>query len=123
MSIDQTLSKLRLALRGMNYSPCSSEKELEDQVVTRLAKLGVEFQRQVIASADDRFDILIEGSIVIEIKVSGSASELLRQVARYARHQCVSDIIVVTTRASHKKLIAASPIHGKMIEVLLVGWI
>lgn len=116
------LSNLRLALSGMNYAPCKSEKELEDQVVTRLDKLGVPFQRQVIMSKEDRFDLLVSDGIVIEIKVGGSAGELLRQVERYAQYESVTHIIVVTTRAAHRKILSAGPLHGKSVEVLHVGW-
>lgn len=121
--IHMEIAKIRMALSGMNYAPCSSERELEDQVVTRLSKLGVDYERQVIASNDDRFDILIGGAIVIEIKVGGSAGELLRQVERYAQFEFVTQIIVITTRAAHRKLLSAGPLHGKAVEVLHVGWI
>jgi hypothetical protein len=106
----------------MNYAPCKSERELEDQIVTRLTKLGVSFDRQVIASKDDRFDLLVSGGIVLEIKVGGSASELLRQVERYAQFDYVTHIFVITTRAAHRKILSAGPLHGKSVEVLHVGW-
>lgn len=59
---------------------------------------------------------------MLEIKAGGSAGELLRQVERYAQYESVNHIIVVTTRAAHRKLLSAGPLHGKPVEVIHVGW-
>lgn len=106
----------------MNYPPCRSEAELENEVVKRLEAAGINYERQYRASDADRFDILIAGAIVLELKVDGGAGALLRQVERYAQYEYVTSIIVVTTRASHRQLATIGTIHGKQVGVVHVGW-
>lgn len=44
---------------------------------------------------------MVDGDIVIETKIGGSAAELMRQVSRYAQSAGVAGILVVTSRANH----------------------
>ena len=52
----------------------------------------------------DRSDFAIptdDGLLVVEVKVKGAASEVEAQLARYAWHDRVCGVVLVTTRAVH----------------------
>lgn len=52
----------------------------------------------------DRPDFVIpcdDGLVVVEVKVKGAASEVEAQLARYAWHDRVCGVVLVTTRAVH----------------------
>jgi hypothetical protein len=51
------------------------------------------------------------------VKIDGATNELLRQVSRYAEHEDVSAILVVSTRRRHSDL--PESLCGKPILFLL----
>lgn len=74
-----------------------SERDLQDGVEGVLGAGGLEFEREVRLNARDRIDFMV-GSIGLEVKIAGSATNLLRQLARYAEHERVDSLVVVTSR-------------------------
>jgi hypothetical protein len=109
-------------LVGFNYETIASESDLQRQVEDRLRSANIEFRSQVQldAKGHDRIDVLC-GSTGIELKIKGSASGVLAQLERYAISSLVSEIILVTTRASHLKIRDVESVHGKRIYVVYVG--
>lgn len=79
----------------------SSEAELQDAIESVLERERFVFDREVRLSPRDRIDFMVEGGIGIEVKVAGSLAALTRQLHRYAQHEAVKGIIVVTTTARH----------------------
>lgn len=120
--LNELIDRVAKAIAGFNYKPCKREAEFEQQIAARLTKAGISFTTQVTVSPTERFDILIEGGIVLELKIKGSSGDMLRQVERYAQFEQAKVILVVTTRASHRSLANVDTIHGKKIGVLYVGW-
>jgi len=76
----------------------SNEVGLHEGIDYVLRQSMVEFEREVVATAQDRFDFLVDDSIVIEAKVKGSLSPALRQCARYAALPQVQAVVLVATR-------------------------
>ena len=66
----------------------------------------------------DRPDFLL-GDVAIEVKVKGTNVEVLRQLHRYAAHEEVLAILLVTTRAAHRTIPREA--CGKPILVQWVG--
>lgn len=65
----------------------------------------------------DRPDFMI-GGLVLELKRDGNAAALERQLARYASHDEVTALLVVTNRARHQSV--SREIGGKPVRV---AWI
>ncbi len=118
---EETIDKLFEILGGMNYRSFSNESELQEQVEDRLRASGIKFRSQVPATKRDRFDILLPGGIVLELKTNGSASALLSQLERYAQHEDVTAIVVVTSRSSHRQIEVVHEVYGKPVRVIHVG--
>ena len=80
---------------------------------------GISFEREVEITAKDRLDFLVDG-IALEVKIKGSLPDLIRKIARYARHESIREILVVGTPRWIPQVPAA--IEGKPVYgVRLVG--
>jgi hypothetical protein len=91
-----------------------SETQLQMGISSALTMGHVDHQREVRLDAQSRLDFLCDDGLAIEVKVSGSFSRsmLLRQIYRYAEHDRVQSILVVTN-----KFIAEMPatMNGKPV--------
>lgn len=91
----------------------SEEKDLQEGIEKALAGAGIPFEREVHLDAGDIVDFMV-GGVAVEVKIDGSLSALTRQVARYARHERVAEILVVSSRNRLVNLpasIGAKPLH------------
>lgn len=79
----------------------ANEDELQCGISQALSASSFRAEREVRIDIG-RLDFLVDGGIVIETKIDGSAAQLMRQVARYAQSDAVTGILVVTDRASHR---------------------
>lgn len=77
-----------------------------------------EIKREVRLSGRDRIDFLI-GALGIEVKVDGTPASVWRQLARYATHEQVGELLLVTTRVRH---VAGGPVElgGKPVHYAVV---
>jgi predicted AAA+ superfamily ATPase len=93
MSADQLMN----ALSSRRFS-LENEKELQRQIFEALDPI-VSIERE--ARLDDRsiIDFLTDDGIGIEVKIKGSAREILRQCERYAKLDQVKSLIIVTNRS------------------------
>ena len=100
-----------------NYS---TEADLQAGIEKVL--LGTTFRatREVPIYGLGRVDFIIEGGLVIETKIGGSAPQLMRQVSQYAQSPKVAGILVITDRANH---VLPDSFNGKpvLIHSLLDG--
>ncbi len=98
----------------------STEADLQAAVGMAFKLARVPHEQQVRISPHDRLDFLA-GDVAVELKVDGSAAALLRQLDRYAAHERVGAIVVVSTRARHLEMPAA--LRGKPVHLvsLLAG--
>ena len=116
-----TIELILECLVGRDYERIAKESDLQAQVEQRLRLANLEFTSQVeLDSRADRIDVLC-CSIGIELKISGGVSAVLAQLERYAQSDLVSEIVLVTTRASHLNLRGIGPLHGKPVYVIVVG--
>jgi DNA-binding MurR/RpiR family transcriptional regulator len=101
----ERLIELRNCLAGFRFN-YANEADLQRGIEQVLVKKGFIVKREVHLLSEQgnligRLDFLIDGDVVIETKVDGSAAELMRQIARYAQSSTVKAILVVSDRASH----------------------
>lgn len=109
--MDQIASRLRSS--RFRYS---SERELQDGIAQLLTGMGVIHEREVRLSNEDVIDFLVSGGLGIEVKIQGTIVNLLRQLNRYAQHQDVKALLVVTGRMQLTGLPRA--IGGKPLRVV-----
>lgn len=94
----------------------STEKNAQGSLEKNLLSLGYDFQREYRLSESDIPDFMI-GSICIELKIKGSAKEIYRQLERYAMHDQVEIIILMTNRSMG----LPKTINGKYTHLINIG--
>lgn len=82
-----------------NYA---NEADLQRGIEQALLGGDFSFERELRLDDLGRLDFFVDGELVIETKIGGSAADLMRQVSRYAQSGKVVGILVVTDRASHR---------------------
>lgn len=117
-------------LRGHSYRH-ANEAELERGVEEVLTGRGLTARRQVHLGKSGRIDMMVDlpradGPPVrlgIELKVAGQASAVRRQLAGYAEHDQVDELLLVTTVYRHGRELAplGRQIGGKPLVVALVN--
>ena len=93
-SCETTADRVVKALRPWTFQFCD-EDELQQGIASVLNDAKFPFERECALSSEDRPDFMVAGSIAIEAKIKSSASALLRQLARYAKHDAVKAMVVV----------------------------
>lgn len=86
------------ALRGYTIRPFLDEAGLQAALETVFEGAGLHVQREFKLGPRERLDFFLDG-LAIEIKLKGSMPRLLEQLLRYARHDCVTELLVITPRA------------------------
>lgn len=99
----------------------SSERDIQDVIERVLIEGGMAVQREFRLSQRDIPDFLIAGSVVVEVKMRASGSAVLGQIARYAAHEQVSAIVVVSPRMSTLSAIPAAVLDVPVRVVGLTG--
>lgn len=82
--------------------------------------IGVEYEAQVELSPADVIDFML-GTVGVEVKVKGGVGDVVRQLHRYAQHDSVTELILVTSKAGHVNMPAT--LNGKPVHVhpLFIG--
>lgn len=96
----------------------NNEAELQAAIADVLDAAG---QREHRLTDTERPDFLIDG-IAIECKVAGTQIAALRQCQRYARHDDVQAVLLVTTKAAHDAgihTLGSKPFHTLIVKG---GW-
>ena len=109
-----TLARLRFRF--------ATEKDLQDGFEKVFRENGIPFQREFPISERDRLDFLVDG-IALEVKIKGSLPDLVRQIARYARHDDTREILVVGTPRWIPRVpetIEGKPVYGLRLVGSLV---
>lgn len=119
-----TLADLAKLLDGFTFKP-TSERQLQDHVADVLVRSGLTVDREVRASARDRYDLLVAlpgvGRVVLELKLAASAPAVERQAQRYAASSDIDAVVVVTTsqRLAHElRRAGADQLGGKPFGVI-----
>lgn len=108
------LDEVLQALRSYRYS-FHDEDGLQWGIAAALALADLSFDREVILGKHDRLDFLV-GNVAIEAKIDGTANALLRQLHRYAQHDGIDALVVVTNRA--RLSLMPSELNGKPVRVV-----
>jgi hypothetical protein len=96
----------------------SEEKYLQDGLQVIFQREAVVFWREHNLSFRDRPDFFLPFSgIAIEVKVNGATSAVLRQLERYATHDEVKAILLITTRLRHQM---PEQLNGKPVAVVTI---
>lgn len=86
-------------IAGYQYA-FSGERALADALEDVLVGAGLGPERELRLDERSRLDLFVDG-IAIEVKVDSDAAEVYRQLRRYAAHERVEGIILVTSRVRH----------------------
>ncbi len=105
---------------GAHRFPCGTEAAMQVGVAGVFEKVGIAFAREHRFSAEDRVDFFVDG-VAVELKIKGSVTDILRQLHRYAQHESVREVLLVTTRNLHRDM--PPEMNGKPVRVLVVGGI
>ncbi len=105
----------------------TEEAELQEGIHLALTEMGLSFTREVSLTPRDRIDLLedgkhlVGGAIGIEVKIAGTLGALSRQVERYAEHDRVGAVILVTSKMQHTAIGNTTTANGKLFRVVYVG--
>jgi hypothetical protein len=97
----------------------ATESLLQSDIGSVLSSEGVAFTREVQLSKKDIIDFVV-GRVGIECKIDGPRTAVLSQLSRYAQHDSVDELLLVTSRASHRSLHGLT-LNEKCIHVLWIG--
>ena len=79
----------------------TDEVALHEDMSRVLTAAGIPHEREARLTPRDRIDFLCEEGVGIEVKVAGSLTAVTRQMTRYASHDDVRSLVLVTARAAH----------------------
>lgn len=78
----------------------NTEADLQASLAVVFAAAGIQLAREHRLNATERPDFYhLADGIAVEVKIQGSASSVLRQLYRYAQHDDVRAVLLVTAEA------------------------
>lgn len=89
---------LVMLLRANRYR-LGHETLLQEDVRALLARHGIPHQREHVLGPADRVDFLVDGRIALELKIKMPARHVYRQLERYATHDCVDSLVLMSATA------------------------
>lgn len=91
----------------------TTEDDLQASCAEAFTRVGIACEREHRLDAHNRVDLwlpcrlLLPGmGLVVECKIDGSGANVVRQVQRYLALPQVSALILVSTRAQHRAMVA-----------------
>ncbi|GIH95403.1 hypothetical protein ACFFMN_22835 [Planobispora siamensis] len=109
---------------GSHRFSYANEHDLHIALAAILADSGFEVRQEVPLSTGGRID-LMTGTVGIEVKVNGRASEVMRQVARYAACPDITALVLITSRAAHRTLDRTigtdGTVNGKPVTIVWIS--
>lgn len=91
------LNEVLGVLRNHVYD-LSSEKLVQQAMENLLTKHVIPFEREVRLDEKDRIDFLIADGLGIEVKLDGTLTKVTRQLCRYAQHDEIKMLLLITTK-------------------------
>lgn len=99
--------------------PTDEEWMLEASVADTIETLGLSVTKQKVITPRDRIDLFIPViGLGVECKIAGSYSRVAEQLLRYAEHDEIKALLLVTSRAAHRQLNGMQNDRGIPIVVL-----
>lgn len=119
------LSDLPSILASYDFN-FTCEAELQQAISEIFDLEGIPFMREVELSKEDRIDFLIPDGLGdlyrsgagVEIKTRFGNNDVLRQLHRYAGHDRISELFLVTTKTLHA---VPDEISGKRVTTIQLG--
>ena len=75
--------------------PLSDEKRLQAEIALALAAAGIDAAREVHLGDGDVIDFMV-GCTGVEVKIKGAKRAIYHQLERYAQHEEIVDLLLVT---------------------------
>lgn len=99
----------------------TDEKRAQADMERVFAAAGYEVAREHRLSGADIVDFMVNGGTAVEVKIGGSRMAIYRQLERYAAHDAVTDLLLV----SNVPITLPKTINGKPAVVAQLGaaWI
>jgi len=123
--VNLLLDALADALRSHRFS-YSSEDELQRGIGEVLARDRFHFEREFRLTEKDRPDFMVwagenraRPSVAVEVKIGGTLPQVTRQLHRYAQHEKVDAMLLVTSRFRLSGL--PERINDKALRVFNLG--
>lgn len=91
----------------------TTELDLQEGLVQLFEMRKFAFEREAVLSPTDRIDFLLPDGIGVEVKIDRSLTSVTRQLFRYAKHDRISGLILVTSRI--RLLNLPSQLNGKTV--------
>jgi hypothetical protein len=97
------------------------EKRTQEQIGDVLTAAAIPYQRECHLSSADIVDFLVAETLAVEVKIKGTKRAIYRQLERYAGHDCVHAILLLTANSMPLPLtIAGKP---AAVASLSIGWL
>lgn len=93
----------------------ANEKQLQDGIAMVLAPTGLAVSREHRLSPTDVIDFLVE-SVGVEVKIKGAVGAVQAQLERYATHDTVTELVLVTGRVQLTRM--PRKLNGKPLTVV-----
>lgn len=90
-----TIERIISILRPLRLT-LADEKRLQCEMADAFTAAGLPFEREVRLSQRDVIDFVLDGGTGIEVKVKGGKRDIFHQVERYAEHDAISELLLVT---------------------------
>jgi hypothetical protein len=97
MDHQKTFSWLFDELEARLSCSWATELEMQDELEKALIDLGIEYEREASLDARDRVDFMI-GPVAVELKIKGALMDIYRQIERYAAHDRVKAVVLITPK-------------------------
>lgn len=122
----EILSEMIQLVQNLHLQPfvVTQEKQTQNQVEQFLSQHGYQFDREVRLTEKDIPDFLIHterGEILLEVKIRSPRRAIYRQLERYAEHDNVHGIVLLTATS----MTLPPEIKGKpsLVSSLGAGWL
>jgi hypothetical protein len=93
------LDQVTKAMATLRVHSVGVEAELQQQIAGVLDDVGIRYGREVTIGPRSRVDFLVEGGVVIEVKMGKpNSSQVIHQLTRYAEFEAVQALVLVVER-------------------------
>jgi hypothetical protein len=97
MSDDHQLIGKLIQLIHTSRIELSDEKVTQSRIAQIFEEAGIPFVKEYAFDKKDIVDFLVDGRIAVEIKIKGQKKAIYRQLERYAQHEVVTSIVLLTS--------------------------
>lgn len=121
MIVDQELIYRLINQIHLSRFDLSNEKSTQAEIGKMFVTENIPFVAEYAFNSEDIVDFLVAGCIAVEVKIKGQRRSFYRQLERYAQHDIVSSIVLLTSVS----MFLPDEINGKKSYVgsLSRGWL